>query len=87
MTVKPVQADRHAAPGSGCIKESQDISEMSKLLTGLLGTLWGGGLLYYWVWAKAGFSPVGIFLGAFIFAGGAWYLYLWWRERQAKRQS
>jgi hypothetical protein len=67
-------------------EEQQDSSEMSKLLTGLLGTLWGGGLLYYWAWVKAGFNPVGIFLGAFIFAGGVWYLYLWWRGRPAKSQ-
>lgn len=55
---------------------------LSKLIIGLIGIFWGGGLLYYWLLVKSGFNPVGLFVGGCLFAGGGYYLYQWWNARQ-----
>ncbi len=51
--------------------------KMRKLISGLVGILWGGAMLVYWGLAKGAENTGGIAIGAVIFVAGLYYLNRW----------
>jgi len=60
---------------------------MRKLISGLVGLIWGGALLYFWGIAKGFENLSGIAIGAVMFIAGLYYLIQWKKERAIKSQE
>jgi hypothetical protein len=55
---------------------------MRKLLSGLIGVVWGGSMLYFWGIVKGFEKPSAVGIGAVMFIAGIYYIIKWKKERK-----
>ena len=54
---------------------------MRKLISGIIGVIWGASLLIHWGVINNAQNAIGVAIGAVLFIGGVYYIFLWNKEK------